>query len=440
MTDPTAEYIELHAASAFSFLEAASQPENLIHAASDAAMPAIALLDRNGVYGAARFHTSAQANGIRAHIGAEIAVGDLGQCLAPPAWLPHQHIPQPVRLPLLCASRTGYQNLCQLITRFKMRQPRKCEGSALTTDLAEFSAGLICLTGGEEGPLAAALQQGGEPAGRACVEQLVQLFGHANVFVELQRHGDRAEEARNQAALRIAQSLGLPILATNGVRYATQYEREILDVFTAIRHHLSLDNAGRLLQANSQRQVRSPRAMRRLFSDLPEAIENTLHVSQRLEFELSDLGYEFPRFDTPSGEPMEVFLRKRVAEGIENRYVPKHDAALHERAKKTSRARTCTDRKTWLRRLLPHRLGHRPVSAKATTFSFRAEAAPPTPSSAMRLKSPPSIPIGMDLLFERFSMRIATNGPTWTSTCPPETSANKPSNTSTGATANSAQP
>ncbi len=294
----------------------------------------MALLDRNGVYGAARFHSSAKTNGIRAHIGAEIAVRDLGESLRPPLWLPHQHRAQPVRLPVLCASGTGYHNLCQLITRFKMREQSKCEGTATAEDMAEFREGLLCLTGGEEGPLAAALATGGVAAGRECVETLIQIFGRSNVYVELQRHGDRAEEARNQAALSIAQSLRLPVLATNGVRYATQYEREILDVFTAIQHHLPLDKAGRLLQMNSQRQVRTARAMRRIFSDLPEAIENTLLVSQRLKFELDDLGYEFPRYDTTAGEPMEVFLRKRVAEGIEARYAPKHDADLHAKAKK----------------------------------------------------------------------------------------------------------
>ena len=117
MTEP--EYVELHAASAFSFLEGASQPEGLIRAAVETHMPAMALLDRNGFYGAARFHSSAKENGVRAHIGAEISVSDLGQCLQPPLWLPHQHAAYPVRLPLLCESRTGYQNLCQLITRLQ---------------------------------------------------------------------------------------------------------------------------------------------------------------------------------------------------------------------------------------------------------------------------------------------------------------------------------
>jgi error-prone DNA polymerase len=364
-------------------------------------MPAMALLDRNGFYGAARFHTSAKANGVRAHIGAEIAVANLGQRLQPSLWLPHQHTPEPVRLPLLCTSRTGYQNLCQLITRFKMREPRKCEGSALTQDLAEFSAGLICLTGGDEGPLAAALQQGGEPAVRKCVQQLIELFGPANVFIELQRHGDRAEEVRNQAALRIAQSLNLPILATNGVRYATQYEREILDVFTSIRHHVPLPRAGRLLQTNSQRHLRSARAMRHLYSDLPEALENTLLVSERLEFELDDLGYEFPAFDTPSGEPMQIFLRKRVAEGIENRYAPKRDPALHARAKKQAERELA----------LIEKLGFagyflivwdivRFCKTHDILIQGRGSAANSVVCYALEITA--IDPVGMDLLFERF--------------------------------------
>ncbi len=401
MTDKAAEYVELHAASAFSFLEGASQPEGLIRAAVETQMPAIALLDRNGFYGAARFHSAAKANGIRAHIGAEIAVRYPDERLQPPSWLPHKHTPEPVRLPLLCTSRIGYQNLCQLITRFKMREPVKCEGSALVTDLAEFSAGLLCLTGGEEGPLASALNAGGEHAGRECVERLTEVFGRGNVYVELQRHGNRAEEVRNQTALRIAESLRLPILATNGVRYATQHEREVLDVFTSIRHHVSLDKAGRLLQTNSQRQVRSARAMRRLFGDLPEAIENTLLVSQRLEFELNDLGYEFPRFNTPTGEPMESFLRRRVAEGIENRYAPKCNADLHERAKKQAERELA----------LIEKLGFagyflivwdivRFCKSNDILIQGRGSAANSVVCFALEITA--IDPVGMDLLFERF--------------------------------------
>ncbi len=316
------EYVELHAASAFSFLEGASLPEVLIDRAAEIEMPGMALLDRNGLYGAARFHTMARKKSVRAHIGAEVAVSGFGQRLRPMSWLPQQQREEPVRLPLLCTSREGYQNLCQLITGMKMSESTKGEGAAALSKIASFSRGLVCLTGGEEGPLAAALDRGGEREGRKVVERLTSLFGREQVYVELQRHGEREEEWRNQCALRIAESLRLPVIATNGVRYATAYEREVMDVFTCIRHgnNTSLETAGRLLQQNSCRHLRCANEMVRLFRDLPEAIAQTRELSNRLTFKLDDLGYEFPRYPVPEGETMDSYLRKRVMEGIIARY------------------------------------------------------------------------------------------------------------------------
>ena len=330
----TEAYVELHAASAFSFLEGASQPENLIERALELEMPAMALLDRNGVNGAARFHTSGKRNKVRAHIGAEIAVSDFGAGLTPPKWLPHQHAAEPARLPLLCESRTGYQNLCQLVTQFKMREKTKGEGAATLDDLRQYAGGLVCMTGGDEGPLAAALANGGEEAGRETVEELARIFGRGNVYIELQRHHEREEEWRNQAALRMAHSLKLPVLATNGVRYSKAYDREILDLFTAIRNHVPLDEAGRLLALNSQRYLRPVREMNALFRDVRGAVENTVELSSRLKFELNDLGYEFPRYPVPDGETMDSFLKKRVAEGVALRYGAAEKRELLPRARK----------------------------------------------------------------------------------------------------------
>ncbi|MFC5862389.1 DNA polymerase III subunit alpha [Acidicapsa dinghuensis] len=328
------EYIELHAASAFSFLQAASQPESLIERAAELEMPAMALLDHNGIYGVSRFHSSAQRKGVRAHVGAEISVSDFGSRLTPPTWLPHQHKSEPARVPLLCESRQGYQNLCQLITQFKMRETTKEDGAATFDDLQQYASGLVCLTGGDEGPLAAAFARGGETAGRDTVEQLTRIFGYKNVYVEVQRHLEREEEWRNQAAIRIARSLHLPVVATNGVRHATAYDREIQDLFTAIRNHVELDQAGRLLAINNLRHLRTVREMVALFRDVPGAIENTVELSSRLGFQLNDLGYEFPRYPVPDGETMDIFLRKRVMEGVERRYGPKNDHNQLEKAKK----------------------------------------------------------------------------------------------------------
>ena len=325
------DYVELHAASAFSFLAGASQPETLIERAAELGMRAMALADRNGVYGVARFHTAAQKCDVRAHIGAEIAVGSFGKRLTPAAWLPHQCPEEPPRLLLLCASQTGYRNLCQLITRFKMREATKTEGAATLDDLEEFSDGMICLTGGDEGPLAAALAQGRQA--HTVIDRLTAIYGHRNLYIELQRHRQRDEEARNQALLGLAATCRLPVIATSGVRYATEKDRELLDVLTSIRHHTPLDQAGRLLALNAARTLRPAREMAALFHDIPEAIANTGIVSSRLEFTLDNLGYEFPHYPVPDGETMDSFLMKRVEEGVRKRYGSSAKRALLEKAR-----------------------------------------------------------------------------------------------------------
>ncbi len=311
-------YIELHARSAFSFLEGSSQPEELIDACAAMELPAMALLDRDGVYGAPRFHHAAKKKGVRAHIGAEVTV-DCSRAAA--------------RYPLLAASRTGYQNLCRLITRMKMRAPKNAppEEYAVAPEVVrEYAHGLICLTGGEEGPLAAALQRGGIIRGEECVRELRDIFGRDNVYVELQRHFTRREEARNHAAVQIARKLGLPLLATGGVAYATPAARQVLDVFTCIRHHRTLETAGRLLQRNSERHVKSAQEMAQMFADFPGAIANTGELSARLQFTLADLGYEFPRYPAPPPHTPATFLRELARAGMIHRYGAQNERARQQ--------------------------------------------------------------------------------------------------------------
>jgi error-prone DNA polymerase len=318
-------YVELHSRSAFSFLEGASLPEELVAVCANLKMSAMALLDRDGLYGSPRFHLAAKKTKIKAHIGAEVtcaAFSPLRGC---------EQTRSECRLPLLVASRAGYQNLCRLITKMKLRVGHKEGASAAAADFVEHAEGLICLTGGDEGPLAATLKQGGPQAACAAVRRLTEMFGRANVFVELQRHFHRDEEYRNRVAIGIAEALQLPLLATNGVNYATPRERELSDAFSALRHHRTLATAGRLLARNAERSLKSPAEMRALFADVPQAITNTLELSSRLEFALNDLGYEFPRYPVPEGETMMSFLRERTREGWQSRY-GRADAELKKRA------------------------------------------------------------------------------------------------------------
>src|ERR1700677_3930067 len=301
-------YIELHARSAFSFLEGSSIPEEMVEACAERGMGAMAVLDRDGVYGAPRFYHAAVKKGIRAHIGAEITTTE--------GW----------RFPLLVESRAGYQNLCRAITLMKLRD-KKGEGSLAREELAAYAKGLVCLTGGDEGPLAHALSNGGIKRATQTVERLCGIFGHGNVFVELQRHYCREEEARNQAAIEIARTLSLPLLATNCASYAQPQQRELLDVFTCIRHHRNLSNAGRLLTLNAERHLKTSEEMARIFADLPEAIANTESLSSRLEFSLNDLGYEFPKYPVPDGGTEMEFLRARAHEGRIRRYGESNEKA-----------------------------------------------------------------------------------------------------------------
>ena len=211
MTEP---YVELHARSAFSFLEGSSLPEELISVWANLGGKAMALLDRDGVYGAPRFHLAANKLEVKAHIGSEITLALETNHRSRNT----HHKSQSTSLPLLVRTRTGYQNLCRLITLMKLRAPKHAkpgEVAASLDELAAHSEGLTCLTGGDDGPLADALTSGGLEEAIATTERLVGIFGRGNVYAELQRHFNRYEESRNQAMVEIARRLRLPLLAVS---------------------------------------------------------------------------------------------------------------------------------------------------------------------------------------------------------------------------------
>src|SRR5437870_9587766 len=327
-------YVELHASSAFSFLRGGSFPEQLAEVAAELEMPAMALLDRNGVYGAQRFSVAAREQNVRPIIGCELSMNEGGV------------------LPVLVENRTGYKNLCELLTQAHLRSEKgKC--AAKWNELPKFAEGLVAFLGSacvsrvgfgvppkqsfegfttHRGFRASKKVRDGEDAltntRDACATQtcanraklLIDAFGRENVFVEIQRHLLRGEERINRQLVELARANRLPILATNGVQYAKPYGREVLDVFTCIRQHTHLDAAGKLRTQNAERHLKSDREMRELFRDLPEAIENTSCLAHRLIFSLENLGYEFPEYPVPAGHSMDSFLRTIVWFGAQQRY------------------------------------------------------------------------------------------------------------------------
>ncbi|MBV9500302.1 MAG: error-prone DNA polymerase, partial [Acidobacteriaceae bacterium] len=162
------------------------------------------------------------------------------------------------------------------------------------------------------------------------LERLTEIFGAKNLFVELQRHYRRDEEARNQALVELANSMKLPLLATNGVTQAAEDRRELQDVLTCIQHKTTLVEAGKLLNVNAERYVKTSEQMHALFADLPVALANTVELANRLNFTLVDLGYEFPRYPVPPGETAMTYLRQLTEAGARNRYRPYYEKAQRQ--------------------------------------------------------------------------------------------------------------
>jgi error-prone DNA polymerase len=281
----TRPYAELRSASSFSFLEGATLPEDLIGTATERDVPAMAIIDRNGVYGAPRFYTAAKKAGVRALVGSELVM-DHG------------------RITLLVENRTGYKNLCKLITAGAMKHP-KGEARYTWELIEQYAQGLRCLTRDDEPTL----------------QKIAGIF-KGRTHVELQRHHIREEEHRNQMLIALARRHRLPLIATNGVRYGKPEEKELLDVLTCIREGQHVDKAGRLLGINRHRHIKTAAEMCALFEDLPEAVDGAWELANTLDFTLADLGYQFPDYPLPEGETNDSFLRKMTWNAAKVRFRP----------------------------------------------------------------------------------------------------------------------
>jgi error-prone DNA polymerase len=307
------KFVELHACSAFSFLRGASLPEELVAEAARHDYKALALLDRDGVYGAPRFYQACREAGIRPLVGAEVSLLFQGTVLP---------------LPLLVENQEGYRNLCRLITGMKLRSP-KGKGSLTLEELRPHVSGLICLTGGNNGLLNYLVNRDRNEAFQT-LSKLKEVFGSRSLFVELQRHYNREEEGRLQQMVELARQLKLPLLASNGVRYARPDKRVLLDVLTCILHKKTLDTAGRLLNLNAECYLKPQSEMSSLFADLPEAISQSCELADRITFTLENLGYRFPEYPVPAGESMASHLRQITDQGARRRYRPYHEKARRQ--------------------------------------------------------------------------------------------------------------
>lgn len=300
-------YCELHTRSAFSFLSSGSQPQRLAARAAELGISYVALLDRDTVAGAVRFHFEAREHDITPIIGAEITMED-GSLL-----------------PLLPLDRAGYENLSRLITTTKLRN-KKGEHFATREDIQDHSANLICFTGGADGFLHNSIKNG---RGQSDLAWLNHVF-EKRLYIELQRHHLRGEEHINQVLIGYAHKFRLPYFASNGVYYADHHDRELFDVFTCIKNHCTIYEAGTLLSENSERYLKPHDEMLRLFEDLPEAVEITQEIAHRVNFSMDELSYIFPDYPVPSGETMDTVLRKKAESGASEKFSDSSMAVRYE--------------------------------------------------------------------------------------------------------------
>ncbi|MBI4869759.1 MAG: DNA polymerase III subunit alpha [Candidatus Wallbacteria bacterium] len=296
-------YVELHSHSYFSFLRGASSPAELVQTAVEQGHDALALTDTTGLYGAVQFYRACQERGLRAILGAEIALDEADAA----------------HLVLLARDAQGYANLSTLLSRAAQAHPKN-QARVTWEMLDAHSTGLFCLSGCVHGALAAALARGDSELAARRASRLAEIFGRESFHVELWDHRQKSEAALAAALAALAARLALPVVATGNVHYARASDRKLCDVLFAIRHHTTVDAAGRRLLPNDGFALVPPGEMERRFAHLPEAIAATRAIADACTFDLASLCFRFPPCELPAGQTAAGFLRQLAAKGAARRY------------------------------------------------------------------------------------------------------------------------
>jgi error-prone DNA polymerase len=314
---PTPTYIELHAHSAFSFLDGASTPMELAAAAEGHGYPALALTDHDGIWGSRELAESCEGFELRAITGAELSValrGSTGPARPEPPEIAH--------LTLLVEDTTGYRNLCRLLTAAHSHTRdttgrRAGQPWATLEQVEEHAGGLVCLSGcARDGALAGAWQRGDTARGERLGRRLLDAFGRERFRVELQRPYWRHDRARNRWLTRLASRLGVPCVATGNVHSHSRRRARLQDAFVAVRLGETLEESEPRRRGNRSSALVSPREMATRFAEHPEAVAETVRLAERLQFDLTkELGYRHPRHgDRGADHELAQLCAHRLAE------------------------------------------------------------------------------------------------------------------------------
>ena len=323
-------YAELHVHSHFSFLDGASSPEELVREAARLELDALALTDHGGLYGVVRFAECAREVGIPTIFGAEITVD---------AWQPEEHSscegtprsasrvgsvdPSGKRLVVLARHPAGYASLSALLSRSQMagekNSPRLSMSELL--DAADSHRGdWAILTAGRRGVVPAVLQREGLGEAKKELCRIVEAAGRQNVFVELWRHGDPFDDARNDYLADLAAEQKVGLLCTNAVHYATPTQRHLARAMSAIRSRKSLEQIDGWLPGNGSAHLRSGVEQKLWFARYPGVVETSMELGLDCAFDLSLVAPKLPPYPCPGGLDEMAYLRKIAYEGARNRY------------------------------------------------------------------------------------------------------------------------
>ena len=321
MGRPVTAYAELHCHSNFSFLDGASSPEELATEAARLGLSALALTDHDGFYGVVRFAEAANALGVATVFGAELTLDGPSRSQAGVADPGGRH------LVVLARDPGGYARLSRAISVAQMAAPEKSLPRISLAGLAPLAAGCWqVLTGCRKGSMPAALVEAGPTAAARELATLVEAFGRDHVAVEIWDHGDPLDSARNDALVAVAARMGVDVVATNNVHYATPARRPLATALAAVRARRSLDEVDGWLPASASAHLRSGAEQAARFARYPGVVERAAELGRQCAFDLGLVAPNLPDYPVPPGHNEMTWLRELTRQGVERRYPPPGNA------------------------------------------------------------------------------------------------------------------
>jgi DNA polymerase-3 subunit alpha len=310
------DFVHLHNHTEYSLLDGASRIDLMVQRAHDLRMPALAITDHGNMFGVIEFYNAASEHGIKPIIGIEAYVDSRGHTTRPEgkAWEGYSHIV------LLAKNLEGYRNLMKLSTQSYLKgfyyRPRL--DHAL---LREHREGLLAMTACLRGAPAQRLLAGNEDGAREAVIELLEIFGEGNLYLEVHNHGLPEEEVVRKGYARLGNELGVPLVAANDCHYLEREAAPAHDVLLCIQTGKEIDDPNRMRMPNDEFYMKSPEEMKALFSDLPEAYENTIEVAEKCNLSLEFGRVHMPRFPLPEGyTEAGEHLAALARAGVEMRY------------------------------------------------------------------------------------------------------------------------